>query len=1118
MKKHNIRGKVLFCIALSGCLFLNYRSVKAEEKYNDTQLVIKDSTTIKCDDAEDVEKCKANANKCVDFLKSFNANSGFDESKNNFKYNGNYLKQNGTMKVNGATINYKVDTSGSTNGETTQTKYTISSDYEYVVGDEKYPCNGIKTHTIIVYEPSNEQSYYDNPALQDDGICKKYLNGEKTNNEILDADKNKYSALNKDGSFKEYLQKYADYCFKPTVSETYSDNKIIKKIINAITTYNFDKSIKESENKPSNIIIPVGAKQIKEGTNVSLTCDAFGRKIPLGNAEERQRNFKTISIEKDTNKFVETDVNKRVFYKTETKKFKDQHGKVREGVFVQYAKKIEKVNGKDKVVEYYPEEKLCDVTCTEVVTTTYYPPITVKGGICFQYEIEVKSVTKCDTKYTGKGNPPKVEDKEPCNIVPNCSQSVSEIQYQAGPNEEFEECIAAKFNGKYTQKAINYCYNKVYKKKKKSNNKVSNDYELDDITAKKVAYAANSEYWWCDTKNFSVEKADVIAEKAYEAYTKKGNVGGTFVEKNGIIDWKNYNDNKPEDSSIKYIPGCYWNQYATFYFKTQDRAYRTVYDDQNIIGKSKDAIDKNSSLIVKNKNKTLGELRKRYYEKAGMPTEIASFSYYFPSTAGKEFENWGWHNTLGRVRMSFNNIKIPVNGLKWAYYTNAGSVCSEKCSFKKVNSSKDCTLDPTSNNNSSTKVTEYNETLYNKQKAQCSVKTACKEDKVVYKFNVQKPTSEANKDNINITVCGIDKKGDKCIQWEQNNEKKHQIKNYAGNKTSIIREVQGTCAVKGSKGEYEYWDIINFYGQPKEKGIYYYNDLKEGVKYTYEPHKMCIPKTAPEINRNWAAWDIGFDGFDEPRVADINKINGKVKYTIATDGTGTQYYRYGDKKEGKYNIFAKIQNFGYFGWNLDYSCFYSIYKNSGDNQSAAANSKTRTVTLDNLFPSSGNMSNTTEEVTAKKLSGTDSEITATKIDDTTVIEKNGRKPGYNWSDKAIDESREHYKINPIQLVDKIKSLGYDKVYENSKELDYRLVLTVNNIKQIKAYNKKHEFVDFPEITHDSAKDTAYKKIDDIYFYKSKFIRNSTYVSKASGKNTSVIPEKYGCNNFTNGTC
>lgn len=107
----------------------------------------------------------------------------------------------------------------------------------------------------------------------------------------------------------------------------------------------------------------------------------------------------------------------------------------------------------------------CERVCEEAVKVEYGPPIASKAGLCFEYKVKVTSYVKCRTKFTAK--PPK-QDTGYCNPPPRCvsTKGVERKKPQAGPNQEFDSCIAKCDGGKYTQACSTKCYNEVYGNKK----------------------------------------------------------------------------------------------------------------------------------------------------------------------------------------------------------------------------------------------------------------------------------------------------------------------------------------------------------------------------------------------------------------------------------------------------------------------------------------------------------------------------------------------------------------------------------------------------------------------------------------------------------------------------
>lgn len=102
----------------------------------------------------------------------------------------------------------------------------------------------------------------------------------------------------------------------------------------------------------------------------------------------------------------------------------------------------------------------CDVTCTEIVKVEYGLPIATSAGLCFEYNVKATSYVKCD--LTRPPDPP-AQKKGYCTPTPKCVHSwAGANEYAGGPNYDFDACVSQCDGGKYSDKCVDQCYNKVY--------------------------------------------------------------------------------------------------------------------------------------------------------------------------------------------------------------------------------------------------------------------------------------------------------------------------------------------------------------------------------------------------------------------------------------------------------------------------------------------------------------------------------------------------------------------------------------------------------------------------------------------------------------------------------
>lgn len=191
----------------------------------------------------------------------------------------------------------------------------------------------------------------------------------------------------------------------------------------------------------------------------------------------------------------------------------------------------------------------CERYCTETLTVSYGPPVATKGGLCFEYRVEVKSTVDCDSQV--KGTPPKPSDYEVCSPVAQCSETRAAVQDQGGPNEDFDACVKECDGGKYSQSCINKCYNRVYANKQKI----------------KLSYTAKPKTVANKNDCASILNGSTDAKKVVECIQKGGDKDayGYYFSKNNVIKWQ---------------PGkYYWTKYARYYFSNEEIAVRTIRDD-----------------------------------------------------------------------------------------------------------------------------------------------------------------------------------------------------------------------------------------------------------------------------------------------------------------------------------------------------------------------------------------------------------------------------------------------------------------------------------------------------------------------------------------------------------
>lgn len=99
----------------------------------------------------------------------------------------------------------------------------------------------------------------------------------------------------------------------------------------------------------------------------------------------------------------------------------------------------------------------CTRECEESVVVEYGAPVASKAGLCFEYKVRVTSRVVCNS--SGNINPPS--QPSVCTPTPLCN-SIPGLSSQAGPNEDFDQCIMECDGGEYSDSCSQKCYDEVY--------------------------------------------------------------------------------------------------------------------------------------------------------------------------------------------------------------------------------------------------------------------------------------------------------------------------------------------------------------------------------------------------------------------------------------------------------------------------------------------------------------------------------------------------------------------------------------------------------------------------------------------------------------------------------
>ena len=209
---------------------------------------------------------------------------------------------------------------------------------------------------------------------------------------------------------------------------------------------------------------------------------------------------------------------------------------------------------------YYSKEEsdeqkdmgVCHKECEELISVEYGPPVASIGGFCFEYVVKVTSKQYCNTRF--EGSKPDKSRFKTCTIYPKCNNS-EQYSDQAGPNQDFDDCIMDCDGGKYTEKCTNKCYSKVYEE---TDSKLSLNYLDKEVNVASLA----------GTYNILTDKA--VAVNTGNATTIKD------LAKNNHPSGGYYYRASASEIAWNQDGAPYWLRAGRYYWGTTSRAERNL--------------------------------------------------------------------------------------------------------------------------------------------------------------------------------------------------------------------------------------------------------------------------------------------------------------------------------------------------------------------------------------------------------------------------------------------------------------------------------------------------------------------------------------------------------------
>lgn len=702
----------------------------------------------------------------------------------------------------------------------------------------------------------------------------------------------------------------------------------------------------------------------------------------------------------------------------------------------------------EETKKYYYEKEVvsnnvCSVKCIEQFQVTYDPPVAVKAGLCFQYKVTVRSKVTCKTEIKPSFSWPEAPTPEvTCDYIPVCQNSHSSTQ--AGPNDDFDECVNSCDGGKYTQKCINSCYSKVYENNKENANSLKQTGTYDNnVSVQQLAGHSKDPYYnvpGCKTNGQIISNHaqcgaafSELKQQYPMGYYKKNNEGGSES-------WIQYDWRPCFDASNKHC------QY------TDDDGKKLNYSIEKYNGNLAD-----SDFYKNNNSKSYIEAIKRaapYYLRTASAADLLIRSFRGDGTLPNR-----WY-IIGNA-----GIKRQKSS-RWQ--------CHEVCGFLANNSYGGCNASLSSSKDiEDDYVKKLNK--IEEEFAACTTNAVCKEDKATFYIDVTDKKTYSGKDKESWTAT--------------NRSSSKSTTPQTGGDTSMFVPLE--CTEEQKKATPLVCDVENVEQAPGINGQCYGRD---NPKY-WQHYKTTITFPGTWINLKSAE-----RVYKEPNSSSLNNYREKKNYYCTgydSEDVNVDWWNWKVNGKGNVNsitlekdnnITANIANFGKFDWSVGLKCFFGLYTKtcdpssgdpecnfpeeedqcSGENSTAICNYKFRVIDQQNMFPD--------EEG-----------------------QKGNRERGFNWTTKAIDNTipkDSTYFIDPEKYWQQLEASANTAFPSSDAEFsnaDYRIKLTLDNIKNIRAYVKKNNFNTFDGTYH-----KVTPEVEGLYYYRSGLRNNTSLVSSWTG--------------------
>ena len=444
--------------------------------------------------------------------------------------------------------------------------------------------------------------------------------------------------------------------------------------------------------------------------------------------------------------------------------------------------------------------------------------------------------------------------------------------------------------------------------------------------------------------------------------------------------------------------------------KCSEKCFKSVYEDNSSLTKTNNSFADysltklaNTSIFDPNNGKYVWNNHKIYWRSKNGGDAVGYARYYLENEYNRTFNDD--ENNNGNYRHDGNGFK------RYIYFSG---LCTDPCYFT------GCKENTYLNSDEAEEDYVRNTEIYEKAVSKCQLSASCTEKTAKFNINVK---YKQQKDGSVVTK--VIKYNESSLVSDDSDSCNNPV---VPAEENILLNYQG-CYKKCGTGQ-------QYHARWSFPGTWF--NLKTGeISYTKKPSsswfkydkKFCSPLYAMSTNTKW--WNYYVSNF----VIGTSNVSSSEydEYLKCNNGNNNsnKVTNVSESDIEDWNINASTTKFGYYGWNFNIKCFYSLPSNKCDNYD---NYSVKSVDTSNLFP----------------------DPNGTKLNDAS---NTGSVPSFNWSDSSITYKNPGYVIDPPKLITSIQSQsmsGNDAIYSDAN-LDYEFNLSSSDIANLRKVTRKVGF-------------------------------------------------------------